>query len=929
MYPAPSGRNYDSMRNRKIFVIALITGICLWQPSAAQWLKASGKKIVNGQGSEVILRGMGLGGWMLQEPYMMEMSGMAVAQWDIRQKIRNLIGEANTVTFYDAWHTNHCTRKDVDSLAAWGFNSIRLPMHYNLYTLPVEEEPVPGVNTWLEKGFVLTDSLLKWCAANQMYLILDLHAAPGGQGKDYAICDGNPAKASLWDSEANKQKTIALWKKLAERYASEPWIGGYDIINEPNWSFTPGGNQNGCTENSNAPLRQLMIAITNAIRSADSKHIIIIEGNCWGNNYNGVLPPWDDNMVLSFHKYWSYNDQGSIQGIINLRNTHNVPIWLGESGENSNVWFTDAIKLVESNGIGWCWWPLKKIGSVVNPMTITKTPEYQVLLDYWENGGNKPSEIFAYYTLMQMASNAKTEFCTMRPDVIDAMFRQVYDSTARSYKAMHLPGTICATDFDLGRHGTAYFDSDIANYQVSSGNYTAWNSGWQYRNDGVDIESNTDASPGANGYNVAWTKDKEWMQYTVQVDSTAVYDVTIRHSGTAGTKIMLSAGGADITQTLTLPGTSGNTSWVSTTIGDVVLYEGQQTIRLYFEKGGANIAFLACGITKQTDDIPMQAVSAVTADEPAVIRVAFNKRVGGSPPGNNDFACEVNGIAVGVDGVTVDAGNQAVLRITIAKELVSTDVITLDYSGNSVVATDSTFLQPFTDLPVRNNLPVYAAIPGKIEAEAFTVNMGLSAETCTDAGGGLDMGFTHAGDYLEYRVNVASSATYSMEVRAACLNTAGIIRVDQMTDGGQVLNSVNVNIPVTGGWQTWRTVIASMPLTKGYGRLRVTIVKPEFNMNWFRFTEGSQGLNDAAVPDLQIYPNPATGMVTFTVPGTLGREKTLSIRNLASLAVLQMTIPFDETGRVNVGTLAPGLYVVEVTFADRVIRKKLMVLNQL
>ena len=89
--------------------------------------------------------------------------------------------------------------------------------------------------------------------------------------------------------EANQKKMIALWKKLASRYRDNQWIGAYDIINEPNWNFT-GSNKNGCDENSNGPLRDLMVAVTKAIREVDPNHLVIIEGNCWGNNYNGIFP---------------------------------------------------------------------------------------------------------------------------------------------------------------------------------------------------------------------------------------------------------------------------------------------------------------------------------------------------------------------------------------------------------------------------------------------------------------------------------------------------------------------------------------------------------------------------------------------------------------------------------------------------------------
>ena len=222
--------------------LALSTASTVWAQQAA-FLHADGERIVDGQGREVLLRGMGLGGWMLQEGYMLGIKKEGT-QHSIRARITDLVGKEEAERFYQLWRQNHMTSDDVDRLAEAGFNSIRLPMHYNLFTLPIEEEPVKGRDTWLTTGFEMTDSLLAWCRANRMYLILDLHAAPGGQGKDANISDYDPAKPSLWESEENRRKTVALWRKLAERYANEPWIGGYDILNEPNWTFE-GKDENG------------------------------------------------------------------------------------------------------------------------------------------------------------------------------------------------------------------------------------------------------------------------------------------------------------------------------------------------------------------------------------------------------------------------------------------------------------------------------------------------------------------------------------------------------------------------------------------------------------------------------------------------------------------------------------------------------------
>ncbi len=912
---------------KQSFQLLLIAAILLMNlTSSAQGLKASGKKIINEKGDEVILRGMGLGGWMLQEPYMMEMGGFAGTQWQIKAKIESLIGTINTQAFYDAWHANHLTRTDIDSMASWGFNSVRLPMHYNLYTLPVEDEPNIGVNTWLEKGFAMTDSLISWCKANHMYVILDLHAAPGGQGKDAAISDANPAKPTLWESETNKMKTIALWKKLAERYANEPWVGGYDLINEPNWSFTSGGNQNGCTENSNAPLRQMYVDITNAIRQVDTKHMIIIEGNCWGNSYNGILPAWDNNMALSFHKYWSINDQGSIAGIVGLRNSYNMPIWLGESGENSNAWFTDCLKLVESNGIGWAWWPLKKINSVVDPLTIVKTPEYAALLNYFQFGGTAPSVSSATSTLMHMAENAKIGNCIYHKDVIDAMFRQVSDSTTKPYKTHVIPGSVPAPDYDLGRNGKAYFDTDIADYHVSSGTYTSWNSGSSYRNDGVDIGISGDTDPASNGYYVGWVADNEWLQYTVDADSTAAYTVKFRYAAPdAGTRIKLLVNDAAITGTLTLPATGGYQSWATFQVNDVILYKGRQKVKVVFEKAGANLSSIGFFLSKKIEDILFIPTSAETYKQTELIYLSCNKMIDGTTLSGSNFTCTVNGTVANITSIKINNQNPSQVIFSIDQHMSDIDIILLSYSGGNVGASDGTLMQNFSNLQVKNNLPVNTLIPGKFEAESFSVNQGLVLETCTDTGGGQDLGYTNAGDFLDYNVRVVKTSKYDLDVRVASAGTAGKIEVQQINSSGAIVNSVTLNTPVTGGWQTWQTISAPIVLTEGVWKLRVKILQPEFNLNWFRFTENTIGIQEDATSVFTVFPNPANDVVSILIPGSTGKKKTVTLRSSNGALVETVEVANSEvTKKLFVGNLPKGFYIVELEMSGRIFRSKLI-----
>jgi endoglucanase len=398
---------------KSIFTLTIV--ICLLVNgrivSGQGFLRAEGKKIVNSKGENVLLRGIGLGGWMLQEPYMFQLSDVAGTQTQIKSKISDLIGQKNCDEFYNRYLDNMITEKDVEALRKWGFNSIRLPMHYNLYTLPIEKEPVKGRNTWLEKGFRLTDNLLSWCKKNKVYLILDLHATPGGQGNDRPIADVDTLKPNLWASEANQKKTIALWKKLAERYKDEVWIGGYDLINETNFKLE-----------GNVALKNLFYEITREIRMVDKNHILFIEGNQFANDYSGLTPPWDKNMAYSFHKYWNPTTVETIQKYLDMREQFNIPFWMGESGENTNEWFKAAVNLFETNNIGWSWWTIKKIGSESSLMKISKPSGYQKIIDYWAGKGPKPTVDEAVKTFMELAENVKFENCKINNDVIAALF---------------------------------------------------------------------------------------------------------------------------------------------------------------------------------------------------------------------------------------------------------------------------------------------------------------------------------------------------------------------------------------------------------------------------------------------------------------------------------------------------------------------------
>jgi beta-glucanase (GH16 family) len=127
--------------------------------------------------------------------------------------------------------------------------------------------------------------------------------------------------------------------------------------------------------------------------------------------------------------------------------------------------------------------------------------------------------------------------------------------------------------------------------------------------------------------------------------------------------------------------------------------------------------------------------------------------------------------------------------------------------------------------------PAPKAIPGKIEAESYNAMSGVQTETTSDTGGGLNVGWIEANDWMDYNVNVASSATYKAEYRVASPNTTGKL---DLRKGATVLGSYTV--PNTGGWQAWTTVSGNVSLTSGSQTLRVVATGTGWNFNWMNFS---------------------------------------------------------------------------------------------
>lgn len=543
--------------------------IILSTTAPAQYLHTRGQKIVDGNDNPVLLRGIGLGGWLMPEGYMLHIPGYG-SPTSIRTMIEDLIGTNATDAFFRRYRANYVTEEDIELIARWGFNSIRLPFHYEILS-PKDQ---PGV--YLEEGFAVLDSMLAWCGRNGLYLILDMHAAPGGQNP-HNISDSD-GTARLWTEPANQDRTVEIWKTIAARYADEPWIGGYDLLNEP---VLPNGYSNGV-------LAGLYRRIATAIREVDANHIIFIEGNWFATDFTNLTPPilYGPNVAYSFHKYWNEPSQASIQDYINLRQNWNVPLWLGESGENSNTWFHATVQLMEQQNIGWCWWTHKKVATITSPLSSPMLPDYQRVLDYWNGSADRPSQSFAQNALWNMADNLALNRCELHPDVLAALFDPDFGTQSKAFVDHPIPDLIDAVDYDLGDNSIAYLDSKVSRNRFDDAE--PWNSGWSYRNDGVDIEPSRD-DQGAP-FAVGWIDAGEWLQYTVDVAPAGIYSVAFRISSPdGGGGLELSLDGAILTPEVRIPRTGGWYTWTWMQGPDVTLPAGKHLLRVQFTRPGFNI----------------------------------------------------------------------------------------------------------------------------------------------------------------------------------------------------------------------------------------------------------------------------------------------------------------------------------------------------
>jgi aryl-phospho-beta-D-glucosidase BglC (GH1 family) len=333
-----------------------------------QYLKVRDREIVNRDGQAVVLHGTSLGGWMNMENFIIGYPATESAQ---RRILYQILGKAKYDLFFEKFLENFFTEVDADFIRSLGMNCLRIPVNYQHF----EDDMEPFVIK--ESGFKHLDRVIDLCAQYNLYSVIDLHALPGFQNQDWH-CDNPTHKAFFWEHRHFQDRVVHLWEEIARHYKDNPWVAGYNLINEP-------------ADPSNEMLIPVYQRLLDAIRAIDPDHILFLEGNRYSQDFQMFGEPWP-NVVYCIHNYplpgfadggpypgvsrGKYFDQNVLEkdllGIIQYMLQNNVPIWVGEFGpvySNDSLitamryrLLIEQLEIFTKYKINWSIWTYKDIG---------------------------------------------------------------------------------------------------------------------------------------------------------------------------------------------------------------------------------------------------------------------------------------------------------------------------------------------------------------------------------------------------------------------------------------------------------------------------------------------------------------------------------------------------------------------------------------
>lgn len=339
----------------------------------AKFLKVHQGKIVQEAAQPLILKGVNLGGWLMMEGYLLH--GANIPEKRFRADFARRLGKKALEDFDESFRGAFVREDDIRRIAGFGFNCIRVPFHFRV----VESAPF----RYPASGLKFLDKVVGWAKKHRIWAILDLHAAPGSQNKDWHA--DSAGEALFWAKKSYWRRVFALWEFLADRYKNEESIAGYDLLNESVLEDT-------------GLLNTFYRTLIRRIRTIDRNHILFVEGNTWATDIACLEGFDDDNYALSIHSYepsaFTFNlvphrryPSGSknvacskaalrrhLGQYARIGRERCLPVYVGEFGVNyrhglfgEDRWVQDMLDVFREYGFHWTYWTYKAVKNSVLP----------------------------------------------------------------------------------------------------------------------------------------------------------------------------------------------------------------------------------------------------------------------------------------------------------------------------------------------------------------------------------------------------------------------------------------------------------------------------------------------------------------------------------------------------------------------------------
>lgn len=397
--------NLKQLKN--IFFASIGFMLCICEAEAQQkFVSVKGREIIDRNGKPLKLRGVNLGFWLEPESYPLGWSNK-VAGRHYFDLIADIVGPDDARKFWSDFQENFITKEDIFYSKKLGLNHVRVPFDYRLFVNEYflgSYEPVK---------FKYLDRVMEWCREAGMYVVLDMHCAPGGQ----AGWNSDNGNLYPWlfeeNGEESRKLTIKIWKDIASRYANDTILIGYDLLNEPIHQYCDTARLNKTLE----PFYKRLVA---EIRTVDPNHIMFVGGAFWNRNFNVFTKPFDSKSVYTTHLYHTNHDYSAPEYFAAFSKKHNVPIWVGEFGELDVLKVDTVVRGIEKQGFGWSLWSIKKMNNNHTFLHIKKPENWDLITNYvngcyknWEEKVKaRPDYTLCKKALDEFIENMKFKNCT-------------------------------------------------------------------------------------------------------------------------------------------------------------------------------------------------------------------------------------------------------------------------------------------------------------------------------------------------------------------------------------------------------------------------------------------------------------------------------------------------------------------------------------